>query len=337
MPLAQQNEFINKMLHICSPLFKLGKTTFTIFEVNTMYQNISFLEFQQRFNSEEKCWNYLVNKRWPNGFICPVCRDNLYYFIQDRKLFQCQNCHFQASVTANTIFHKTRTPLQKWFWAIYLVAQQKKGISATQLKKFLSFGSYKTAWAMIHKIRKAMATRDASYQLSGLMELDDTYVGSKRKTGKRGRGASNKTIVLAGIEVPDNKKPKFAMLEAVKNLNAEELKPRFKKRVKELSIIKTDGYSSFSFIPQKGYYHFPKVLKKTEIIQEHLPWVHILIANFKNTIRSTFHGVSSKYLQRYLDEFTYRFNRRFWEPQLFDRLLFACTLCKKISLAELRA
>lgn len=325
------------ILHICSPLVKLGKAKFTILEVNNMYQNISFLEFQQQFNCEEKCWNYLVKKRWPSGFICPACQNDQYYFIKIRKLFQCQNCSFQTSVIANTVFHKTRTPLQKWFWAIYLVAQQKKGISATQLQKFLGFGSYKTAWAMLHKIRNAMAKRDASYQLSGLIELDDTYVGSKNKSGKRGRGASNKTVVMAAIEVPDNKKPKFAMLKAVKNLNTDELAPQFKKRVKELSTIKTDGYSSFSFIPQEGYYHFPKVMKTTEIIKEHLPWVHILISNFKNTIRSTFHGVSTKYLQRYLDEYTYRFNRRFWEPELFDRLLFACTICKKISTAELKA
>ncbi len=301
-----------------------------------MYRNISFLEFQQMFDSEEKCWNYLIQKRWPNGFVCPGCQHNKYYFIKKRKLFQCQDCRIQVSLTANNIFHKTRTPLKKWFWAIYLVAQHKKGISGLQLMKFLSFKSYKTALTMLHKIRYAMAQRDAKYQLSGLLEVDDTYVGAKHKHGKRGRGASSKTAVLAGIEVPDNKKPRFAMLEAVQNLEIEEIEPHFRKHIKEQSTIKTDAFKSFRFIPNSGYYHYPKVLAEPKNIQQHLPWVHILISNFKNTVRATFHGVSSKYLQRYLDEFIYRFNRRFWEPQIFDRLLFACTVCKKISLAELR-
>jgi transposase-like protein len=336
MPLAQQNEFIDNILHICSPIIILDEFKCTNIEVKQMYQNISFMEFQQLFDSEEKCWNYLVQKRWLNGFVCPNCQHDQSYFIRNRQLFQCLNCHKQVSVISNTIFHKTRTPLQKWFWAIYLVAQPKKGISALQLMKFLGLGSYKTAWSMLHKIRKAMANRDAHYRLAGLLELDDAYVGSKQ-SGKRGRGAEKKTVVLAGIEVPDNQHPRFTMLEAVRNMNSEEVQPRLKKRIREKSTIKTDAFSGFRFIPKEGYYHFPKIMKDKESIQEHLPWVHILISNFKMTIRATFHGVSAKYLQRYLDEFTYRFNRRFWEPQLFDRLLFACTFCKKISFAELKA
>ncbi len=333
--LAQQNKSLNKILYLCSPLFIFVKNKLTKKGVIFMYQNISFLEFQQMFDKEEKCWNYLIQKRWPKGFICPKCQHNRYYFLKKRRLFQCQNCRSQVSVIANTIFHKTRTPLKKWFWAIYLVAQQKKGTSALQLMKFLSLKSYETAWLILQKIREAMAQRDAKYQLSGLLEFDDTYVGAKHKQGKRGRGAANKTVVLAAIEVPDNKKPRFAMLKAVPNMDSEEIESHIRKQIKERSIIKTDAFSSFSFLSQKGYRHFPKVLKDSDTIKEHLPWVHILISNFKNAVRATFHGVSPKYLQGYLDEFTYRFNRRFWEPQIFDRLLFACINCNKISLAEL--
>jgi transposase-like protein len=113
--------------------------------------------------------------------------------------------------------------------------------------------------------------------------------------------------VLAGIEVPDNKKPRFAMLEAVSNLDIQGIEPRFSKHIKEQSIIKTDTFKSFRFIPNSGYYHYPKVLAEPKAIQQHPPWVHILISNFKNMLRTTFHGLSSKYLQRYLDEFIYRF------------------------------
>ena len=336
MSLAQQNELLNEMLYICSPLFIFSIIKYTILEVNIMYQNLTFFEFQNLFHAEESCYTYLIHKHWPNGFICPRCSHPHYYSIHHRRLFQCRNCRAQISLTANTIFHKTRTPLRKWFWAIYLASQQKKGISALQLQKFLEVKSYKTAWSMLHKIRQAMAQRDAHYQLAGLIELDDTYIGGKAKGGKRGRGASNKTVVLAAVEVPKNKKPRFAMLEVVQNLETDTIKPLVEKRIQKLATLKTDAYSPFQFLPKKEYYHFPKVLNTADKITEHLPWIHILISNFKTTLRATFHGVSPKYVHRYLSEYIYRFNRRFWESQLFDRLLFACINCKKISLAELR-
>jgi transposase-like protein len=306
-------------------------------EVNAMYQNLSFLTFQNLFHSEQRCWDYLVEKRWPRGFVCPSCSHTHFYFIGQRYLFQCQKCRTQVSVTAGTIFHKTRTPLRKWFWAIFLASQHKKGISALQLQKFLELKSYKTAWTMLHKIRQAMARQNESHQLVGLIELDDFYVGSKSTGGKRGRGSDHKKPLLAAIEVVNNKNPRFAILEIVPNLEKENIEPLLEKRIKKKSILKTDAYSSFRSLPRQGYYHFPKVLNRTEKVAEHLPWVHILISNFKNTLRGIFHGVSFKYIQRYLNEYIYRFNQRFRESQLFDRLLLDCLNCKKISLAELRA
>lgn len=300
-----------------------------------MYNSIGFFEFQKKFSTEKKCWNYLVKRRWPSGYQCPRCGHAKYYFHKKRKLFECKSCRYQASVTANTIFHKTRTPLHKWFWAIYLIVNHKKGISSLQLQKTLALGSYKTAWSMTHKIRKAMASRDASYQLGGLLEIDDTYFGGRKHPGKRGRGSENKSPVLAAVEVPENKKPRFAFLQSVKNLTAKEVENCLRKKVYQLSVLKTDAHKSFLALPEKGYYHYPKVMDHTEKIKKHLPWVHTIIANAKNAIRATFHGVSAKHLQRYLDEFNYRFNRRYWEPQLFDRLLTACLISNTITYSEL--
>ncbi len=300
-----------------------------------MYNSIGFLEFQKKFSTDRKCWKYLVKKRWPKGFKCSRCGCSHYYFHRTRHLFECKQCRYQVSVIANTVFHKTRTPLRKWFWAIYLIVNHKKGLSTLQLKKLLALGSYKTAWGMVHKIRKAMADRDASYRLSGLLELDDTYFGGKKHPGKRGRGSKNKSPVLAAVEVPDNKKPRFAVLQVVKNLTFEEVESHLKNKVKKLSILKTDAYKSFYSLNEKGYYHYPKVMSDEQKIRTHLPWIHTIVANAKNAIRATFHGVSSKHLQRYLDEFNYRFNRRFWEPQLFDRLLYACILTNTITFSEL--
>ena len=301
-----------------------------------MYKYIGFLEFQKKFSTEKKCWNFLVKKRWSKSFHCPHCGYEEYYFVSTRQLFECRRCHYQTSLTANTVFHKTRTPLQKWFWAIYLITTHKNGISARQLQKMLEFGCYKTAWTMLHKIRNAMTQRDAHYQLAGLIEMDDSYFGQKKTSGKAGRGATKKTPVLAAIEVPDNKKPRFAILESLTSVSANEIQNKLTSRVKDHQIIKTDGYATYKTLRALGYYHYPKVLKEKSLIQEHLPWVHILISNVKAAIRATFHGVSTKHLQRYLDEYIYRFNRRFTEHQLFDRLLTACVFSKTITFTELK-
>jgi transposase-like protein len=301
-----------------------------------MYKSIDFFQFQRMFSSDRKCWNYLVKRRWPAGYQCPRCGHNRYYYHPQRGLFECKDCRYQSSVTANTVFHKTRTPLTKWFWAIYLIVHQKNGISTLQLQKYLGIKTYKTVWVMVHKIRKAMAARDSRYQLCGLIELDDSYFGGSQHTGKRGRGSENKSPVLVAVEVPDNKHPRYASFTPLPNLESDQIEKALKNKIKDLSTLKTDAYKSFLFIPKKGYYHYPKVMNDTQKIANHLPWVHILVGNVKNAIRATFHGVSAKHLSRYLGEYSYRFNRRFFEPQLFDRLLNACVLTQTITFSELR-
>lgn len=301
-----------------------------------MYKSIDFFRFQSMFASDRKCCKYLVKRRWPNGYQCPRCGHNRCYFHPRRALFECKECRYQSSVTANTIFHKTRTPLKKWFWAIYLIVHQKNGISTLQLQKYLGIKTYKTMWVMVHKIRQAMSARDSTYQLCGLIELDDSYFGGTRHTGKRGRGSENKSPVLVAVEVPDNKRPKHAWFGQLPSLESDHIEKALKKKMKDLSVLKTDAYKSFLFIPNKGYYHYPKVMSDTQQITDHLPWAHILVGNVKNAIRATFHGVSAKHLQRYLSEYSYRFNRRYFEPQLFDRLLNACVLTQTITFSELK-
>jgi len=300
-----------------------------------MYKEINFLEFQKLFSTERKCEKYLFKKRWENGFTCPRCGNMKYYYLPNRKLYQCKRCSYQASITANTVFHRTRIPLRKWFWAIYLLTNNKNGISALQLQKQLSIKSYQTAWTMLHKIRTAMVKRNKRYKLSGLIELDEAYFGQKKQSGKRGRGSENKAAVLAAIEVPNNKNPRFAFLKKVEDISSSTVLNEISHIVKEYQVIKTDGYSSYKPLSSSGYYHYPKVMKNVEDIKKHLPWVHILISNLKSSLRAVFHGVSKKHLQRYLDEYSYRFNRRFVENQLFDRLLVACTVYNTVSCSEL--
>lgn len=159
---------------------------------------VSLVEWQERFRTEEACLEALFKVRWPDGFICPKCGNRKYSKIRTRHLYQCSNCFYQASITSGTIFHSTNLPLVKWFWAIYLMASDKGGISALRLSKHIRV-SWVTAHSMLRKIRKVMVHRDSIYRLENLIELDDALVGGK-KPGKRGRGAAGKKPILVAVE-----------------------------------------------------------------------------------------------------------------------------------------
>lgn len=177
------------------------------------YKDMSLLNFQQEFKNEDDCWQWLLKTRWPNGFICPRCNHTKGAFIKERRKYECYKCHYQVSVTAGTIFHRTRTPLLKWFWLIYRMATSKTGVSILEMKRQLEINDYKTIWAMAHKIRKAMADRDATYKLAGFVEVDESFFGYCRE-GKRGRGSSGKETVIVAVSVWKDKdgkeKPGFA-------------------------------------------------------------------------------------------------------------------------------
>ena len=164
-------------------------------------ESLSLLAFQKRFRTEKACQKHLLKLRWPQGYRCPRCQHEQAYFHRTRHLYACKACGYQTSLTAGTIFHKTRTPLRKWFWMIFLMGRQKSGASMLSLQRILEIRTYKTVWVMGHKIRQAMAERDADYKLADLIELDDTYVGGP-KPGKRGRGAAGKSKVVVAVETP---------------------------------------------------------------------------------------------------------------------------------------
>lgn len=294
------------------------------------HTTMSYFEFQELFPTEDACYDHLQKLRWPDGFQCPECGHGKAYFISKRKVFQCEQCRHQTSLTANTIFHKTHTPLRKWFWAVYLVGSDKRGCSATQLFKKIAV-SYPTAWLMIHKIRKAMQDQDAPYKLNHIIEMDDAYFGSKSK-GKRGRGASNKSKVVIAVENRGNCAG-HAMMHVVDHIDFNNLNEFVSNNIEPHQTIKTDAYPSYNVL-SKDYDHQKEIVEAHDAIKK-LPWVHILIGNAKSFIRGTYHGVSHKHLQQYLSEFCYRFNRRFNDYQLTDRILYACLNTQQFTLAEL--
>lgn len=280
---------------------------------------VSLLEWQRRFETEEACAAALVQVRWPNGFICPVCAGNTYSYITSRHTYQCGHCHHQTSITAGTIFHSTNLPLVKWFWAIYLCASDKGGISALRLSKHIAV-TWRTAHRILRKIRTVMSHRDSIYRLEGLIESDDALVGGK-KAGKRGRGALGKTPILVAVENRD-KKAGFMAAELVEAVNKESVRVFCQRHLKGGQQVRTDAFPALNAIGE-DHIHDKKVTPP-EQAGIWLPLVHIVIGNLKTFLNGTFHGVTRRYLQEYIGEYCYRFNRRFWEHELPMRLLNAC-------------
>jgi transposase-like protein len=281
---------------------------------------MSLLVWQKRFGTERACAATIAKYRWPHGFICPKCGHDSYWYITTRKVYQCCRCRHQVSVTAGTLFHSTNLSLVKWFWAIYLVAADKGGISALRLSKHIGV-SWPTARNVLKKIRTAMAHRDSMYGLfNELIELDDAYIGGK-KPGKRGRGAKGKKPILVAVE-NEGKKAGFVAIEAVENVSGKNVQDFLQRHVKERQHVRTDALPAMNIIDQ--IHEHEKKVTPSEEASSWLPLVHIVIGNLKKFLNGTYHGVTHTYLQEYLDEFCYRFNRRFWEFELPLRLLNAC-------------
>lgn len=293
---------------------------------------MTLIEFQQNFGTEEQCRQFLFNKRWSEGYSCPKCRHNEYFNIISRHLYQCKACNHQASVTAGTVMDKTKTPLVKWFLAIYLMAEDKRGISALALKSKLGI-AYNTAWTMSHKIRNAMKKGDENYKIGGIVEFDDAFFGASSCGGKRGRG-TEKTAVLVSVSLTDDGKPRHAKMEVVENVDGDTVTKFAKKNIISGSEIRTDGFSTYSVLKENGYSlikkkHDPKKDPK------HLQWTHTIISNAKAFVNGTFHGLDSVHLQRYLDEFCYRLNRRWFVDKIFSSIINSCVLAGKITNYEL--
>lgn len=281
----------------------------------------TLLDFQAMFPDEEACWKHLRRIRWPRGFVCPRCGHRKSYWIEERRLEQCQACRYQASLTAGTIFHNTRVPLQIWFLGIFFVARHKKAISALQFQRDTGLGSYRTAWTMLHKLRSTLKPR-AAFLLRGLVEADETYVGASRERRVVGRRVLGKTIVGAVVEQREHTAGS-ARLAVLDGVAFHDLGPFLRRAIDgSEATVRTDGWKGYRPLEAAGVPHDPHTQGKDPARSaEILPWSHRIFSNLKCWLRGTFHGVSRKHLQRYLDEFVYRFDRRWKEAELFGFVL----------------
>ena len=279
----------------------------------------TLIELEPRFSTEEACRDYLFQPRWPCGFRCPACGHDRAWTRRDG-LFECKKCGYKASIRAGTIFEGSRKPLVLWFRAVWWITSQKNGASALGLKRILGFGSYETAWTWLHKLRRAMV-RPRRDRLGGTIQVDETYIGGE-KSGKRGRGAEGKALVLIAAE-EDGKGTGRIRLKQIANASGDSLQTAVQETVELGSIVKTDGWQGYTGLKALGYGH--EIIRKTANIGENLlPLCDREASLIKRWLNGTHQAaVSHEHLAYYLDEYTFRFNRRksHYRGKLFYRLL----------------
>jgi len=276
-------------------------------------------ELEARFSTEDACRAYLFQLRWPDGFACDRCGGRSSWLTARRRVV-CSGCQRQISITAGTIFQDTHKPLTLWFRVIWWVTSQKTGASALGLQRILGLGSYKTAWAWLHKLRRAMV-RPGRERLSGRVEVDESYIGGLEE-GTHGRGTLKKALVAVAAE-EDGKGTGRIRMRRIRSASAKELHSFVKGAVEPGSTVHTDGWDGYKGIEKKGYKHKVTPLKARKGSQV-LPRVHRAVSLLKRWLMGTHQGaVSHEHLDYYLDEFTFRFNRRTsrYRGKLFFRLL----------------
>ncbi len=282
----------------------------------------TFQEIDEWFRDDEACREYIRRVRWPKGFVCPHCGMCGAPWAMSDKLLRCRSCHARTSLTAGTIFEGTRKPLRTWFMAMWFVTSQKNGVSALGLQRALGLGSYETAWTWLHKLRRAMVRpgRDA---LSGTVEIDETYVGGPEKD-KGGREIECKAIVAIAAEESGQGIGRIR-LRRIEDVSADSLLPFVRNAVVSGATIHTDGWRGYARLEAAGYKHKVSVISAgSDPAHEVMPRVHKVASLLKRWLLGTHQGgVQRQHLDYYLDEFTFRFNRRRSNARglLFHRLV----------------
>jgi transposase-like protein len=305
-------------------------------------KGLSLSQFLSFYGTEEQCRAALFRMRWPQGFHCPKCDHGDYCEIHSRKVYQCSKCHAQTSLIQGTIFASTKLPLTIWMLGIYLVTQAKDGVSSLNLGRTLGI-SANAALRMKHKLQQVMKNRDDQRPLRGVLLIDDAYWGGKKRDGKRGRGASGKTPLVAALSLSPEGYPVFLKLNQVNGFTKEEICAWSAKSIRPGSLVVSDGLCCFSGVTQAQCTHEAIVTHQGGRYNDRsiFQWLNTVLGNVKNALHGTYHAVSQKHLPRYLAEFCYRFNRRFQLHTMVNRLAYQALRNKPIpqrllKLAELR-
>jgi transposase-like protein len=298
----------------------------------------SLPQFQRLFPNDEACAKYLENIRWDQGFTCEHCGDHgePFRFKARPHVLRCRSCRRDIALTAGTVMERTRTPLSTWFWAAYLVSSHTAGMSATQFQRQLGLSRYETAFQILHKLRAGMVRPDRDRigkpGTADHVEIDETWVGGA--TRGKGKGVHDQTLVAAAVEVRQ-RQPKEGTtarrggryagrlrLDVVPNRGANALCGFVEGAVLPGSMVITDAWTGYASLESRGYSHLPVAeCGSPDVAEQYLPIVHLIFSNLKGWLRGCHHGVSPQHLQAYLNEFTFRFNRRFYPFNAFRSLL----------------
>jgi hypothetical protein len=302
----------------------------------------SLLEFQRDFGDDAACLRYLASRRWPTGFICPGCGATRAYEVVDRRVWQCTACRLQTSLTAGTVLHGTRLPLMTWFWAMYLTATLTTGISAQQLRKQLGLRRYETAWMLLQKIRLAMVNPERE-RLSGEVEVDMTWIGGARGApGGRPLAVRNALLVAIAVEHHDHSLGRLRM-EVIGDASGATMTDFVLRNVVRGSTLHSDTWAGYGLLLAAGYRHQPRLARRRGVeeastgdVVSIVPGAHRVAANLKTWLHGTHRGVGAQHLERYLEEFVFRFNRRFYPLAAFDTLLGLTSRVEPTAYPELR-
>ena len=270
----------------------------------------TLLEFETRFATDDACRQYLLQLRWPDGFVCPRCRARTAW-PSTRGRLVCASCRHQTSVTAGTIFQDTRKPLRLWFRAMWHVTSQKNGASAMGVQRILGLGSYLTAWTWLHKLRRAMV-RPGRDRLRGRIEVDETYIGGEDEKGAHARQIRRKSLVVIAAQ-EDGRGTGRIRMARIPDASAASLHGFILGAIEPGSVVHTDGWEGYSGLQEKGYHQEVTVLRGRgqDAAIQLLPRVHRVAGLLKRWLLGTHQGyASAKHLDYYLDEFAFRFNRR---------------------------
>ena len=300
---------------------------------------LSMSEFLKRYGSEAQCEAALTQARWPKGFICPHCGSVLavHFRLHGKPGWQCRACNRQTTLTSGTIFHSTKLPLTIWFQAMFVLTQAKNNVAALELKRILGV-SYPTAWLVKHKLMQVMCEREADRKLTGLVQVDDAYLGGKHPGGKRGRGSENKTAVVAAVQTQAGR-PLFMRLDLVTSFTGQAIKDWAAKALAPEALSISDGLQAFRELATAcaGHEGIITTGPDRDLALGTFKWINTLLGNVKTALAGTHHAFNfAKYGHRYLAEYQYRFNRRFNLASMLPRLLRAAATTRKQSIRKIR-
>jgi transposase-like protein len=275
-------------------------------------KGLSETRFATLYGTEELCRTAVARWRWPEGFVCPKCGGRQHCMVGPRRLYQCNACRRQTSLTAGTLFDSTKVPLTVWFRAMYLITQTKQGISSIELGRRLGV-MQTTAWKIKTKLVEAMRLVSDSERLDGRVEMDDAYLGGERTGGRRGRGSPGKKPIVVAVQTDQKGRPRRMKLRRIARFKRRRVTSLTKRIVAPGTTVVTDGLSCFRGVADAGCLHIAIATGSGRRAARHpaFRWANTMLANIKSAITGTYRAIRKKHMVRYLAEFEWRFNHRF--------------------------